>query len=784
MATISVADLWNALLDNHLLEPAQLDELRTMSAATAADLHAVARLLLQKGWLTHFQINYLVQGRAQELRLGPYLLLERLGEGGMGQVFKAHHGPMDRPVALKIIRRELLARPDSVSRFYREVRAAAKLVHPNIVLAYDAGQAGDSHFLAMEYVAGADLGKLVKQRGPLPVSEACTYIRQAALGLQHAHSRGFVHRDIKPSNLLLAQAPATPASDLIKIVDLGLARLLNGSDNDKTLTQEGTVLGTPAYVAPEQVLNARSADIRSDLYSLGCTLYQLLTGRTPFEADTATEMMLKHHLEAPVSVATYRSDVPAPVLAILERLMAKRPEDRYETPAQLAEALTGASGPAAPPAQVPIVVGEARSGSTESMLSAKAVPVVVDRAALVPTLDLATRSRLQARKQRGFLAAALALLVMTAGIAAALWRSAGSTTPVLDVASSKAPPISSGRVGDDAKRDDAKPDPGGQPVRILPQPEIRSFNKHSGPVTSVVFAANGKQALSGGKDGITRLWDVATGQELRQFITKGSEISAVALAANGKLAVAGGADQVVHVWDLASGKELRGLKEHGAAITCLATSPDEQVVISGDRGSWLKIWDLESPRAGLGMSGPYGAVYCVGFGPERNFAYGAADGMVRVANLNPARPGRDLAGHKGKVLSVAFAVDGKHLASAGADRGIRLWNLETGTQVRCFDGHTTPVASVALSPNGRRLVSGGGMFEEKEGAPVLIDGNPVPTDCGLRIWDVATGKQLGVLGNHLARITCVVFAPDGKSLLSASEDGTVRLWHVPDAPSR
>jgi serine/threonine protein kinase len=217
-----------------------------------------------------------------------YEILEPLGEGGMGQVYKARHLRLDRIVALKVIHQDRLAQPDAVRRFHREARAAARLAHPHLVTVFDVDEVGGTHFLAMEYIEGTDLGRWVKARGPLPAARACDYVRQAALGLQHIHERGLVHRDIKPANLFL-----TANETLVKVLDLGLARLDQPGPSDQMsseLTQPGVVMGTPAFLAPEQARDSRRVDIRSDIYSLGCTLYCLLTGRVPFPGTGLAEI--------------------------------------------------------------------------------------------------------------------------------------------------------------------------------------------------------------------------------------------------------------------------------------------------------------------------------------------------------------------------------------------------------------------------------------------------------------------------------------------------------------
>jgi serine/threonine-protein kinase len=320
-----------------LLPPDQLSEVQRHALALSDDPAPLAKELVHKGWLTSYQANQLLQGRGGELVLGSYHVLDRLGEGGMGQVFRARHRTMGRTVALKMIRKEKLSSPVAVQRFQQEIRAAAQLAHPNIVVAYDAGQVGETHFFAMEYVEGVSLSRLVKESGPLPVAEACAYVRQAALGLQHAHERGLVHRDIKPDNLLLARGNG---SATIKILDMGLARLRGPADDPaRNVTRAGTVIGTPEYLAPEQALDARAVDIRADLYSLGCTFFFLLTGRPPFRGATLPEIFLMHQSDPPPPLSDFRADVPPAVEAIVRKLLAKRPDERFQTPEALAAAL-------------------------------------------------------------------------------------------------------------------------------------------------------------------------------------------------------------------------------------------------------------------------------------------------------------------------------------------------------------------------------------------------------------------------------------------------------------
>src|SRR4051812_1778068 len=321
MVITSTTALVDALRQFRLLEPEQLGEAGHLESLHS-DPEALAGELIRRGWLTSYQANQVLQGCGQDLLLGSYVLLEKLGEGGMGQVFKAKNWKLGRVVALKLIRKDRLDSPAAVHRFQRGGRAAAALDHPQVGRAYDADQIGGTHLLVMEYIEGTtDLARLVTKNGPLPVPQACEYVRQAALGLQHAHDRGMVHRDIKPANLLL-----TADGKVVKVLDMGLARLDSAEeDKSSTMTQEGAFMGTPDYIAPEQAVESHTVDIRADLYSLGCTFYCLLTGRVPFPGGTLIQKLDKHRYAEAIEIGTLRPDVPRAVAAVVRKLMAKRP---------------------------------------------------------------------------------------------------------------------------------------------------------------------------------------------------------------------------------------------------------------------------------------------------------------------------------------------------------------------------------------------------------------------------------------------------------------------------
>jgi eukaryotic-like serine/threonine-protein kinase len=305
----------------------------------------VARALVEEGLLTRYQAERLLVGRQTLFTINQYRILDKLGRGGMGHVYKAEQRIMNRVVALKVLAPNLMQTDRAQDLFRREMQLVARLVHPNIVTAYDANHVGGRYYLVLEYVNGPNLDQMVRKQGPLPIGQACEYLRQVANGLQYAHEQGMVHRDIKPANILIQQTgEGKTAQAVVKISDFGLARLQESSaPGDEgmgtILTKENTVMGTPDFLSPEQARSLHKVDIRSDLYSLGCTFYFLLTGKVPFPGGATLEKLIRHSTEAPTPAEQLRPDIPAGVAAILNRLLEKNPDDRYQTPDQLGPAL-------------------------------------------------------------------------------------------------------------------------------------------------------------------------------------------------------------------------------------------------------------------------------------------------------------------------------------------------------------------------------------------------------------------------------------------------------------
>jgi WD40 repeat protein len=590
-------------------------------------------------------------------------IVGELGRGGMGIVYKALHTRLNRWVALKVIRKDRLSSPEAVERFHREAKKAALLMHPNIVIVWDADQAGDVHYYTMEYIEGIDLARLLQQRGPFPVWQACYFIRQAALGLQHAHEKGLVHRDIKPANLIVAQPPGEAdattefrpgQSGVLKILDLGLARLYR-SDNpelESTLTGYGSVMGTIDYMAPEQAQDARSADIRADVYSLGCTLYHLLTGQVPFPGDRWIDKIDGHRWNSPRPVRELRRDVTAGVAEVVARMMAKRPDDRYQTPAEVATALEPFT--------------ELRE----------------------PTSGVIRLSRLVNLYRRldghdGWVES----VTFSPDGQHVLSGSADQTVRVWAATSGQ---------------------------------EVQELLGHHDIVMSVAFAPDGRLAASGGFDRTVRIWDTVEGRQLCCLDGQHDLIWSVAFTPDGRhvLAASGGREiaatgivpgpeNLIRLWDVETGREVRRFAGPSHYIASVACSPDGRRLLAGSGDQHVYLWDLESGILLCRLAGHADAVLGVAFCPDGRRALSASsDQTVRVWDLESGHEVYCLTGHVGGVNCVACSPDGLQAVSGGADHTILQWDLETGQRLRRLRGHTDFVLSVTFSPDGQHILSG------------------------------------------------------------------------------
>jgi serine/threonine protein kinase len=589
---------------------------------------------------------------APPLSIDGFEILDVITRGGMGVIYKARQLGLNRLVALKVIAPERLGHAETLNRFKREVQAAAMLSHPNIVTVYQTDLQSRQPYLAMEYVAGIDLHKLVTKGGPVAPADACNYILQAARGLQHAFERGLVHRDIKPSNLMVSPSPLkegqvgesfpkSAGERRIKILDMGLARIAEPMESGE-LTRAGFFLGTPAFASPEQTESPSKADIRSDLYSLGGTLYFLLTGEAPFPDCNIMEKLRRQLTEPAPSPLARRPDVWPALDAVVKLLMACDPAQRFQTPVELIATLEKAvRDPSAS-------IGSSRSGVAPQLSSPKQI----------------------AAHSTGVTALAICpdgSALVSGGLDEAL------------------------RIWD--------------PVRLC---QIRDNAKDAGSVVQVCISPNSKWAASCSlrlfkQDMVVQIWDLSDGSLRGRLRGATDNIRCVAISPDGRRVAAGGSDLTVRVWELDNSKappiEFRG---HVGPIQSVAFLSGGTVLLSAGDDGTVRLWNSKTGSARATLNADVGRVVAVAHCPiSRRLAFAGQD--LRI--LHPDGSFIHLAGHTGRITCIAFSPTGEFLVSGGKDRSVRVWRSEDGRELRNFQGHKGKVTGVVFRPDGKAVYS-------------------------------------------------------------------------------
>jgi len=660
-----------------------------------------------------------------------YKVHGKLGQGGMGHVYKATQERLNRLVALKIIRKESMSQdPRAVRRFQREAQAAAQLSHPNIIVIYDFNQSGNTYYIAMEYIEGVDLHQLVQDYGPLPMDVAADLILQTASGLHHAYEAGMVHRDIKPSNMMVAlpkpegsyrQAAQGEASlrallqkSVVKILDMGTALLGQGVDSDSAKTQHGTLMGTPDYLAPEQAMDSHAVDIRADLYSLGCTYYYLLTGKAPFGQYPLMKKLMMHQSTLPKPVREFRAEVSPHIEMVVHRLMAKRPEDRFQTPGDLVDALTTHQ-----------LHSEAKETGQSSLF--------------------------------------------------ALNRRSRPTLPPEENTSSPGP---NGKIKQDEK-------PRQQIVDTISSASesfqtIASLKEGVGWTIALAFGPDRNTLASGNLKGDICLWKFSKGKSTNQaaFQARSSELHSLAYSSdNRKLASGSGSlDGTIRIWDLGQAvpQVETTLAGHGAPVEAIAFSPDSRMLASGSADKTVRLWDLGEPgrtppSERAVFKGHADTVKFVAFSPDgKTVASASLDGTVRLWRKGGFWS-RDMvaliSGEWGAVQSVAFGPDGKTLAFGCLDQTVQLWDVtgDKPKQTAVLKGHLGVVRMIQFSPDGKTLTS-------------VCDGGRVI------LWDLATISKVRDWQLPRMSICSVAFTFDARYLAAAASDGSIQVFRLYPKP--
>lgn len=756
------------LTESGLLDRSEVDAFREQirSREGPQDAEALARELVKAGRLTRYQAGAVLQGKTKVLVIGNYVVLDRLGAGGMGIVYKARHRRLKRDVALKLLAPSVARDPSAVIRFQREAKAAAKLSHPNVVGVLDADEFKGLNFLVMEYAEGLDLSRRVREQGPLPVPLAIDCLVHAARGLKAIFEAGIVHRDIKPSNLMLEP------SGNVKLLDMGLARvdeaggLFGAEGADPALTQSNVLMGTVDYMSPEQAFNPRSADHRSDIYSLGCTLYFLLAGKAPFSAETLVGRIVAHREHPIPSLAEPRPDVPRRLENALKRLMAKSPDDRpasFDEVIALMESCRG-DGPDLDldEAKLASPVGNAQvdEPSPRRTLPRWLRPAAIGAGAFAAVVGLLATGVYLGRAESRYVEAKGAGPIQAPTAAPPTPPEAPKPPPPAPTVAAPAtpvPPMVAGTEGhsggEHPESPEPKPIPPSEPVGL-----VRELKGHTRRVNGVAVSRDGVRAMSGSSDRMIGLWDVATGSETRRMMSE-APVQAVALAADGGMGLSGHDDRSVHLWEFRSQHDVgaRKLEGHTGPVFAVAFALDDRIALSGGADRTVRLWDVEAGRAdGTPLAHP-SPVTALAASRQSALA-GCEDGTLWLWDLKSRQVVRRLL-TPGPVLCVAVSPEGNRALTGHPDGLLVSWDLDHGSELGRMVGHGDLVQSAAYLPDARRALAG------SQGGILIL-------------WDVEAGTILHRFNDPAGQLGIAVTA-SGDEAITADTDAILRLWRLP-----
>jgi len=722
---------------------------------------------------------------------GRYQIESLLGQGGMSAVYRAVDPNLRRMVAIKLIHPHLSVNPNFVNRFKEEAAAVARLRHPNIVQVHDFDQDGDTYYMVMEYLIGETLQARLKRLDAsgrhMPFPEAARVCLQLCGAVGYAHKHELIHRDIKPANVML-DLNGQPI-----LMDFGIVKIVGGEYHTAT----GATIGTAMYMSPEQIRSER-LDERADIYSLGVTLYEMVSGRTPYQADSVMTLMMMVLNDPLPDLRESRPGIPESLVAIIEKALAKDPLDRYQTmeqmavdleqvadslhsatevvtevdesqvpestsdaapPAELAELQERSTepeqvevpttGPAPLPSHPPATQGKVSDGS--------APPTVQD----LPPEPIAAMREIETPKPRRALRLGRRTVIIT--VTALLLLGIVSVIAIIYINSTRPPALQLTTVSQ-------------PPLAITDQTaqfvvSLGSWSTSSS-IEELAYSPDGKLLGTVNNRDWVRfsdyrfygvLWDVGAGALQNYLLGHTAWIYSLDFSPDGQLLATGADDTSLILWRISDGSFIRKIETQFGGITGLDFSPNNLLLAAGSWDGVVGLWQVRDGQLLRSLQGHENSVRDVAFSPDGNLIASASDdNTVILWGVSDGSLLHALPGHTASVLKIVFSPDGTLLASASEDGTVGIWQVSDGSQVRTLRGHSETVYDIDFSPDGSLLASASG-------------------DTTLRLWSVTDGELLQMLAGGDEGIISLAFSPAGHLLVSAAGDGVLRFWGLSEA---
>lgn len=714
---------------------------------------------------------FLIEAFPGQRLVDKYRIDALIGQGGMGAVYKATHLELDRVVALKVVLPDYVSSNETLERFRREARAAARLNHPSVITIYDFGVLENGRaYLAMELLDGRSLRDEIEKLGIISPKRTMEILKPVCEAVQAAHNAGVIHRDLKPDNIILESSEM--GQELIKVVDFGIAKLKEKSGKALSLTGPGLVMGTPHYMSPEQC-KGEELDTRSDVYSLGVMLYEMLAGQVPFDAPTPSAVIIQHAIDPPRRISLIRRDIKPEIEEVIMKSLTKSRHTRQQTVMQLylelEKAVLGVKPqnlfpspeptnvllPPPPPKPISksITPKEVKVlPDQESLKSLRKAETIVDNRVIDKPQDF--QHKIDVNAPTKVLLSEDNPLSLTIEQVTERPITFAEQTVFLDEEQTEI--IKVNDLDLEASELLAHTSVNYTPEVKLQETAVLQGHEHV--VKAISYTPDGKYLISCSSDGAIKIWDLKKKRVRGALHGHELAVNALAVSPNGKMLASTSSDGSVKIWDIASEKEIASLDKYHGSLRSVAFSPNSKLLVLANDAK-IELWEIASKEKLATFEGHIRLVEALEFSHDGNFIVsGGVDETIKIWEVSKRTLVGSISCPNHCVNTLSNSVDGI-LATGGKDSTIRLWDIASKSELAVLEGHEASIRTIAFSARGDYLVSG-------------------DWDGVIKLWDTATGVAVYSVEGHESAILTVAFSPDEKQVASAGYDQIIKLWSV------